>query len=60
MMDSKQLIRITILLLTMVCSSGFAQIEVSLRQDPKHPTYYYGTFHEGIECYKAPEAVEVW
>ena len=60
MMDSKQLIRITMLLLTMVSSSGFAQIEVSLRQDPKHPTYYYGTFHEGIDCYKAPEAVEVW
>lgn len=61
MMNSKQLIRITLLLLTLVgSSSGLAQTEVSLRQDPKHPTYYYGTWYEGTYCYTVPADVEVW
>ena len=51
------------LLLTLVGSSCFAQepdqVNVSLKQDPQHSTYY-GTWHEGIYSYQAPTGVEVW
>jgi len=54
------------LLLTLVGSSCFAQeqepdkVNVTLKQDPQHSTYYYGTWYEGIYSYQAPTGVEVW
>lgn len=55
-----------LLLLTMVSSSnGLAQdydepTVVTLRQDPNHPAYYYGTWYDGSYCYTVPADVEVW
>ena len=64
MKKNKLFIRMAMLLLTLVGSSCFAQepdqVEVELRQDPQHSTYYYGTWHEGIYSYQAPTGVEVW
>ena len=70
-MNNRFLIHIALLLLTLVSSSTFAEddptqtidppsISITLKQDPKNTTYYYGTFYEGSYIYKAPEGVEVW
>ena len=66
MKKNKLFIRMAMLLLTLVGSSCFAQeqepdqVVVSLRQDPQHLTYYYGTWYEGTYSYQAPTGVEVW
>lgn len=71
MENYKEMIRVALLLLTLVSSgSCLAQTEqnsdsspggvATLHQDPKNPTYYYGTWFDATYCYTAPEGTEVW
>ena len=62
MMNCKEMIRVVLLLLTLVSSgSCLAQdLPVTLHQDPKNHTYYYGTWYHNTYSYKAPEGTEVW
>ena len=73
MKNCKLMKRVALLLLTLVSggsclaqTSSEAEIDqttettVDLHQDPKNPTYYYGTWYDGLYSYNAPTGTEVW
>lgn len=72
MKNCKLMKRVALLLLTLVSGGSClaqtrseAEIDqttetVDLHQDPKNPTYYYGTWYDGTYSYDAPTGTEVW